>query len=118
MTTTISTVPVPASSAPVIHEADVIVAGAGIAGIFAALAAAREGASTVLIDRYGSVGGNYGPGLGARHDMWQHPSLLEAGLGGAVGAFFAQLEAQCRSRAPRFHHARETAAWQRLLADL
>ncbi|GEM_PF-914257 len=94
MTTTISTVPVPASSAPVIHEADVIVAGAGIAGIFAALAAAREGASTVLIDRYGSVGGNYGPGLGARHDMWQHPSLLEAGLGGAVGAFFAKLEAR------------------------
>ena len=33
-------------------------------------------------------------------------------------AFLARLEAQCRTRAPLFHHARETAAWQRLLADL
>ena len=59
----------PASQVPVVHEADVIVAGAGIAGIFAALSSARHGARTVLIDRYGSVGGNYGPGLGTRHDM-------------------------------------------------
>ena len=87
------TVSSPATEVPIVREADVIVAGAGIAGIFAALEAASAGADTVLIDRYGSVGGNYGPGLGARHDMWQHPSMQQSGLGGAVGDLFRQLEA-------------------------
>ncbi len=77
---------------PVLLDVDVIVAGAGIAGVFAALSAARHGAHAVLIDRFGSVGGNYGPGLGARHDLWQHPSLHAHGLGGVVGEFLARLE--------------------------
>lgn len=37
---------------------DVIVAGAGPAGICAAVAAAREGANVALVERYGIVGGN------------------------------------------------------------
>ena len=49
-------------SVPVAYDVDVVVAGAGVAGTFAAIAAALEGASTVLIDRFGSVGGNIGPG--------------------------------------------------------
>ncbi len=64
-----TTVHEPAREVPVLLDVDVIVAGAGIAGLFAALAAAQHGARTVLIDRFGSVGGNYGPGLGARHDL-------------------------------------------------
>lgn len=48
---------------------DVIVAGSGPAGICAAVAAAREGASVALIERYGILGGNLtvghvGPVLG------------------------------------------------------
>ena len=47
-----------------LHEAaDVVVAGAGIAGSFAAIAAARHGAKTVLADRFGAMGGNIGPAL-------------------------------------------------------
>lgn len=38
-------------------EFDVVVAGAGIAGVCSAIASAREGARTVLIDRYGFMGG-------------------------------------------------------------
>jgi len=53
----------PAKRVPVAYDVDVAVAGAGVSGVFAAIAAAREGASTVLIDRFGSVGGNMGPGL-------------------------------------------------------
>jgi len=47
----------------VIAEADVVVAGAGISGSIAAIAAAREGADVILIERYGCPGGNMGPGM-------------------------------------------------------
>ncbi|MDR1455590.1 MAG: FAD-dependent oxidoreductase [Tannerella sp.] len=43
---------------PVIATPDVLVAGAGPAGIGAAIAAARTGANTLLVERYGIVGGN------------------------------------------------------------
>jgi NADPH-dependent 2,4-dienoyl-CoA reductase/sulfur reductase-like enzyme len=42
---------------PVIGDVDVIVAGGGPAGWAAAVAAARGGARTVLIERYGYLGG-------------------------------------------------------------
>ncbi|MBU5441234.1 FAD-dependent oxidoreductase [Paenibacillus sp. MSJ-34] len=45
-------------SVPVIAEPDVLVVGGGPAGIGAAVAAARSGASTLLIERYGFLGGN------------------------------------------------------------
>lgn len=48
---------------PLLYDADVAVAGAGIAGMFAALAAAQMGTRTVVVDRFGDVGGNLGPGL-------------------------------------------------------
>ncbi|MFX1393720.1 MAG: FAD-dependent oxidoreductase [Promethearchaeota archaeon] len=41
----------------VLEEADVVVVGGGPAGIGAALASGRNGAKTVLIDRFGSLGG-------------------------------------------------------------
>jgi hypothetical protein len=47
----------PARRVPVAASADVLVAGGGPAGLAAALAAAREGASTLLVERYGFLGG-------------------------------------------------------------
>ena len=44
-------------STPVLHETDVLVAGGGPAGLAAATAAARAGARTTLVDRYGCFGG-------------------------------------------------------------
>ena len=41
----------------VVNECDVLVVGGGTAGIVAALAAARCGAKTVLVERYGYLGG-------------------------------------------------------------
>lgn len=47
----------------VVDEADVLVVGGGPAGIGAAVAAARAGASTILIERYGHLGGMATGGL-------------------------------------------------------
>ena len=43
---------------PVLCEYDVIVAGGGPAGLPAAVSAAREGVSTLLVERHGVLGGN------------------------------------------------------------
>ena len=47
----------------VFAEADVVVVGAGPAGVTAAIAAAREGADTILMERYSSLGGMATGGL-------------------------------------------------------
>jgi hypothetical protein len=51
------TVEAPAESLPVIASADVVVVGGGTAGFIAATAAARTGARTVLVERFGYLGG-------------------------------------------------------------
>jgi FAD-dependent oxidoreductase family protein len=49
---------VPGAEAPVVIDADVVVCGAGSAGLGAALAAARSGASVALVERWPFFGGN------------------------------------------------------------
>ena len=53
----------PEKKVPVLHDVDVLVAGAGVAGVFAAIAAARAGCSVLLVDRFAQPGGNIGPGM-------------------------------------------------------
>jgi hypothetical protein len=48
----------PVKQIPVVAEPDVLVIGGGPAGIGAAVAAARNGAKVMLVERYGFVGGN------------------------------------------------------------
>src|ERR1700759_5486814 len=52
------TITEPARSVDVVHETDVLVVGSGPGGLAAALAAARAGAKTTLVDRNGCFGGN------------------------------------------------------------
>ena len=44
-------------SIPVYDEVDVVVCGGGVAGVAAAVSAARAGASVILLERYGYLGG-------------------------------------------------------------
>jgi ribulose 1,5-bisphosphate synthetase/thiazole synthase len=53
----------PAKKLNVMAEAEVVVVGGGPAGITAAIAAAREGAKTLLLERYGHLGGMATGGL-------------------------------------------------------
>ena len=86
-----STVNVAAHQVPVATVADVVVTGGGISGLFAALGAARAGAKTVLIDRFGSLGGNLGPGLGQFLEMKGSPRIKH-GVGGLPGEFIRRIE--------------------------
>lgn len=102
----------PAREVPVLHETEVLVAGAGIAGLYAALEAAAHGARTTLVDEYSTVGGNYGPGLGSRHDLWQSPRLHERGLGGQVGEFLAELDRRGGIRTFDFISGGDNVPWR------
>ena len=53
----------PAREIGICAEADVVVVGGGPAGVTAAIAAAREGADTILVERYGHLGGMATGGL-------------------------------------------------------
>jgi ribulose 1,5-bisphosphate synthetase/thiazole synthase len=51
------TIQIPAENLPVMDEADVVVVGGGSSGFIAATAAARAGAKTILVERFGYLGG-------------------------------------------------------------
>ena len=53
----------PAKEIPVVNESDVGVVGGGVGGLMAALAAARTGAKTLLIERFAVIGGVATAGL-------------------------------------------------------
>jgi hypothetical protein len=53
----VKTIREPARDTPVLTETQVLVVGGGSAGVSAAVAAAREGADVVLVERYGQLGG-------------------------------------------------------------
>ncbi|MBN1247270.1 MAG: FAD-dependent oxidoreductase [Anaerolineae bacterium] len=53
----------PTRQIPVAHDVDVLIVGGGPAGVGAALAAARQGARTLLIEQSGAVGGVATTGL-------------------------------------------------------
>ena len=59
----IKTIMEPAREIKVLREADVVVVGGGPGGHAAAVAAARSGADTVLLERYGHLGGMASGGL-------------------------------------------------------
>jgi len=67
-----------ARDVPIVEEADVVVCGGGPAGVSAAIAAARAGAKTRLIDVGGCLGGIWTAGLLSWIIDWQNkPGLMQ-----------------------------------------
>ena len=75
----------PAKQVPVMAQTDVLVVGSGPGGLAAALAAAREGVDTMLVERYGCFGGNITQAQVETIAWYRHEKTVAAG---GIGAEF------------------------------
>jgi ribulose 1,5-bisphosphate synthetase/thiazole synthase len=88
----------PAREIPVVAQADVVVVGGGPAGVAAAIAAARTGCSTLLIERYNHLGGLWTGGLVlpllATHAMGpdRRRRQVLTGIGGEMAQRLAEMK--------------------------
>ena len=114
MNATTTSVREPARDVEVVVRADVVVVGGGPAGMAAAIAAARNGASTVLLERYNHLGGLASGGMVlVLDDMWD-AQLNEISVRGVCLELIERLAARDLAAFPRQDEwGRHPAALQR-----
>ena len=72
----------PEKKIPVIAETDVLVVGSGPSGLAAAIASARAGVDTMLVERHGCFGGNITQAMVESIGWYRHPKTVESdGIG-------------------------------------
>lgn len=76
----------------ILKKTEVLVVGCGIAGSVAALAAAQNGARTLVIDRQGQPGGNIGPGLFGGAPSLELPPSMGKDMPGIAGSIIRRCE--------------------------
>jgi len=83
----------PAKQRPVLYDVDVAIGGSGLCSTFAAIAAGRCGAKTVVIERFGTLGGNIGPGMMVMGSLYGEAGVsLPGGLAGIAREFVERLQ--------------------------
>ena len=100
----------PTKRRPVLYDVDVAIAGSGLCSTFAAVAAGRCGAKTLLIERFGTLGGNIGPGMITNGGLYNEAdTTLPTGLAGIAKEFIERLES-LRVRRDRVYPEESSAA--------
>ena len=80
---------------PVVKEVDVVVIGGGISGMIAAIAAGKMGVTTIVVDRFGRLGGNIGPGYHVGGSAYSQTSVaLQSDLPSVAQEFFERIRQQ------------------------
>jgi hypothetical protein len=101
-----------ARSVPVMAETGVLVVGSGPGGLAAALACARQGANTMLMERYGCFGGNITQACVESIAWYRHPQTIEAG---GIGMEFEQRAIEMDAAVPEIQstsHALHTESFK------
>src|SRR2546425_6247372 len=120
------TIEEPARQVPVYGEYEVAVLGGGPAGIAAAVAAARAGRRTLLVERYGFLGG-MGTAAGVTNFCGLHANVhgaIEQVVHGVADELLARIDTLGGLNAPHMIFgpipapAYDTAAYQIAAADL
>ncbi|MGE5313822.1 MAG: FAD-dependent oxidoreductase [Acidobacteriota bacterium] len=96
---------------------DVIVAGAGIAGVSAAIAASRAGASTLLVERYGFVGGMSTAGLVSPFMKYWIQRKHEAAVP-LVGGIFEEINLRMASLGGMLENGFSAAAFKQAVNEM
>ncbi|MCB2034696.1 MAG: FAD-dependent oxidoreductase, partial [Ottowia sp.] len=95
MTQPPATLAEPARQTPLLDEVDVLVLGGGPAGLAAAASAARGGARTLLVERYGFLGG-MGTAAGVTNFCGLHANVhgtIRQVVQGVGGELLARIDA-------------------------